>query len=87
MNAFISKMISSEQFDIKEAGEALFIFSLANNFKMKKLLLFLLFVVVVHARWSLNYAAKHHDDDGDHDHDELDWWEHGVFYQVTNWWL
>lgn len=54
---------------------------------MKKLLLFLLFVVVVHARWSLNYAAKHHDDDGDHDHDELDWWEHGVFYQVTNWWL
>lgn len=44
---------------------------------MKNLVLVLLCVVAVNARWSVNYGAKA-------DGDELDWWEHGVFYQVSS---
>ena len=47
-------------------------------------LIILLCAVVVNARWSLHYGAKDHDDGhDDHDHEHLDWWEHGVFYQVS----
>lgn len=44
---------------------------------MKFLIFVLLCVVAVNARWSVHYGAKA-------DGDELDWWEHGVFYQVSS---
>lgn len=49
---------------------------------MKKLVLIFLCAVLVqiNARWSIHYGAKQNNHD--HDHDDLDWWEHGVFYQV-----
>lgn len=46
---------------------------------MKTLVIVLLCAVLADARWSF-YSSKA-DHDHDHDH-ELDWWEHGVFYQV-----
>lgn len=47
---------------------------------MEKFILVLFFAMFVNARWSINYGTKHHDE---HEHDELDWWEHSVFYQVS----
>lgn len=46
---------------------------------MKIIVFLLLFVAAAQARWLVNSAKA---DDHDHDHIELDWWEHGVFYQV-----
>lgn len=47
---------------------------------MKIFVIILLCAVIVNARWSLHYSAKQ----DDHDHEELDWWENGVFYQVKS---
>lgn len=46
---------------------------------MKKLLLIILCAVLVNARWSINYGAREEASNSDL---VLDWWEHGVFYQV-----
>lgn len=51
---------------------------------MKTLILVLLCAVIVNARWSIHYGSKQAKQADGHDHDhELDWWEHGVFYQVN----
>lgn len=51
---------------------------------MMKLVLILLCAALVNARWSIHYGAKDHDEDHEHVHDQLDWWEHSVFYQVSH---
>lgn len=48
---------------------------------MKKLILITLCVALVNAKWSIHSEGRHHDET-DLDHNDLDWWEHGVFYQV-----
>lgn len=47
---------------------------------MKTLVLLFLCAVAVNARFSIYAAGKAEGDEHDHG---LDWWEHGVFYQVT----
>lgn len=53
---------------------------------MKVLILVLLCVAVANARWSVytagNDAESRHHEEGHMD--DMDWWEHAVFYQV-NW--
>ena len=43
---------------------------------MKNLILFLLLAVTVNARWSAHYSRQIAANQ------DLDWWEHGTFYQV-----
>lgn len=47
---------------------------------MKAIVLVLLCVVVVNARWSLNYGSKA--DTVEYDDGDLDWFENAVFYQI-----
>lgn len=49
---------------------------------MKTLILILLCAVIVNARVSITYGAKTAQAKHDGVDHELDWWEHGVFYQV-----
>lgn len=51
---------------------------------MKVLILVLLCVAVAHARWSVYSSGNQVESRQNEGHDDMDWWEHAVFYQV-NW--